>query len=57
MVELGLYKSLPANIDLTLKVNNLFDHHYYASGTVTQGMFNVQPGFPRSIDLWLVWKP
>ncbi len=51
VVDLGLYKSLGRQYDLTLKVNNAFDKLYYNSGTITQGLVNVQPGFPRSVQL------
>jgi iron complex outermembrane receptor protein len=51
--DLGLYKLFSSHFDATIKVNNLFDKRYYQSGTITQGMVNVQAGFPRTAELYL----
>ena len=48
VADLGFYYSIHA-FDLSVKVNNLFNTIYYASGTVTQSKVNVQPGLPRTI--------
>jgi outer membrane receptor protein involved in Fe transport len=51
VVDLGLYKAFDKRYDATLKINNVLDKLYYNSGTITQGLVNVQPGFPRSVQL------
>jgi iron complex outermembrane receptor protein len=51
VVDLGIYKSFGKNVDMTVKLNNVLDKLYYNSGTITQGLVNVQPGFPRSAQL------
>lgn len=53
--DLGLYYSSKP-VDVTIKVNNLFNDIYYSSGTVTQGKVNVQPGLPRTILISLSHK-
>jgi len=49
VVDLGLYYTASRHIDMSLKVNNLFDANYYASGIVTQSKINIVPGTPRTI--------
>ena len=51
VVDLGIYKSFGKNVDMTVKINNVLDKLYYNSGTITLGLVNVQPGFPRSAQL------
>jgi len=51
VLDIGLYKTILSKFDLTLKINNALDKVYYASGTITQGLVNVQPGAPRFIQL------
>lgn len=55
VVDLGLYYSRKP-VDVTIKVNNLFDTRYYQSATVTQGKVNVQPGIPRTILLSTTYR-
>ncbi|MGH7707979.1 MAG: TonB-dependent siderophore receptor, partial [Vulcanimicrobiaceae bacterium] len=53
VVDLGLYKVFSQHLDLTLKINNVFDKLYYQSGKITSGMVNVSAGLPRTIELYL----
>ncbi|WCT78279.1 TonB-dependent siderophore receptor [Novosphingobium humi] len=56
VVDLGVYYTFNEHLHGTLKVNNLFDQYYYASGNVVSGMVNVIPGTPRTIMANLSYK-
>ena len=55
VVDLALYKEFTNGIDMTVKLDNLFDQIYYQDGTITSGMVSVDAGAPRTAELYLTW--
>lgn len=55
VVDLGLYKEFVDGLDITIKINNLFDKTYYQDGAITSGMVSVDAGAPRTAELYLTW--
>lgn len=55
VVDLGLYKVFANGLDMTVKINNLFDKTYYQDGAITSGMVSVDAGAPRTAELYLTW--
>jgi len=55
VVDLGLYKQFAIGLDVTLKINNLFNETYYQDGTITSGMVSVDPGTPRDAEIYLTY--
>lgn len=55
VVDLGLYKVFANGLNVTVKVNNLFDKRYYQDGAITSGMVSVDAGTPRTAELYLNW--
>lgn len=55
VIDLGLYKTFENGLDITVKINNLFDKTYYQDGAITSGMVSVDAGTPRTAELYLNW--
>jgi outer membrane receptor protein involved in Fe transport len=55
VIDLGLYKTFENGLDITIKINNLFDKTYYQDGAITSGMVSVDAGTPRTAELYLNW--
>lgn len=55
MVDLALYKEFEDGLDLTVKIDNLFDQTYYQDGKITVGMVSVDAGAPRTAEVDLSW--
>ncbi|MGH7108564.1 MAG: TonB-dependent receptor domain-containing protein, partial [Acetobacteraceae bacterium] len=53
VADLGLYKQFANGLDVTLKINNLFDETYYQDGTIASGMVSIDAGTPRDAELYL----
>ena len=53
VVDLGLYKQFANGLNVTLKINNLFDETYYQDGTIASGMVSIDAGTPRDAELYL----
>jgi len=52
VVDLGLYKQFENGLNMTLKINNLFDETYYQDGTIASGMVSIDAGTPRDAELY-----
>ncbi|MHB8813254.1 MAG: TonB-dependent receptor domain-containing protein, partial [Steroidobacteraceae bacterium] len=55
VVDLALYKEFEDGLDLTMKIDNLFNETYYQDGTITSGMISVDAGNPRTAEIDLSW--
>lgn len=55
VVDLGLYKLFDNGLDVTVKINNLFNKTYYQDGTITSGMVSVDAGTPRDAELYFTY--
>lgn len=55
VMDLALYKEFENGINLTMKVDNLFDETYYQDGKITSGMVSVDAGAPRTAEIDLSW--
>src|SRR6185437_2746568 len=55
VVDLALYKDFENGLDLTMKVDNLFDETYYQDGKLVSGMVSVDAGAPRTAEIDLSW--
>lgn len=55
VIDLGLYKTFENGLDITVKINNVFDKTYYQDGAITSGMVSVDAGTPRTAELYLNW--
>ena len=55
VVDLALHKEFADGVDMTVKLDNLFDETYYQDGTITSGMVSVDAGAPRTAELYLTW--
>jgi iron complex outermembrane recepter protein len=55
VVDLALYREFTDGIDMTVKLDNLFDRIYYQDGAITSGMVSVDAGAPRTAEIYLTW--
>src|SRR5487761_689494 len=55
VVDLALHKEFADGVDMTVKLDNLFDETYYQDGTITSGMVSVDAGAPRTAELYVTW--
>ena len=53
VVDLGLYKQFEDGVNVTVKLNNLFNTTYYQDGKLVSGMESIDAGAPRTAELYV----